>query len=97
MQDKYEHRHQFGTGGLVQKDAGKARRTGRQPGPVFQGAINKVSKAAILYRIVQMIGWGKCASMSSDVKDEIYEGLLQKNEEGTKSSAGQYFTPCALI
>jgi type I restriction enzyme M protein len=32
-----------------------------------------------------------------DVKGEIYEGLLQKNAEGSKSGAGQYFTPRALI
>ncbi len=31
--------------------------------------------------------------MSSDVKGEIYEGLLQKNAEDVKSGAGQYFTP----
>jgi type I restriction enzyme M protein len=31
------------------------------------------------------------------VKGDIYEGLLQKNAEDTKSGAGQYFTPRALI
>lgn len=30
-------------------------------------------------------------------KGEIYEGLLEKNAEDTKSGAGQYFTPRALI
>ena len=35
--------------------------------------------------------------MSSDVKGDIYEGLLQKNAEDTKSGAGQYFTPRSLI
>ena len=39
----------------------------------------------------------KWVAMSSDVKGEIYEGLLQKNAEDTKSGAGQYFTPRALI
>ena len=34
--------------------------------------------------------------MDIDVKGEIYEGLLQKNAEGT-NGAGQYFTPRALI
>ena len=66
-------------------------------GQIFQGAINKVSNAAILYRIVQMIDREKWVSMSSDVKGEIYEGLLQKNAEDVKSGAGQYFTPRALI
>lgn len=35
--------------------------------------------------------------MGSDVKGDIYEGLLEKNAEDTKSGAGQYFTPRALI
>ena len=35
--------------------------------------------------------------MSSDVKGEIYEGLLQKNAEDVKSGAGQYFTSRPLI
>lgn len=66
-------------------------------GKIFQGAVNKISSAAILYRIVQMIDQEKWVSMSSDVKGEIYEGLLQKNAEDVKSGAGQYFTPRPLI
>ena len=66
-------------------------------GKIFQGAINKINNASILYRIVQMIDREKWVSMSSDVKGEIYEGLLQKNAEDIKSGAGQYFTPRALI
>ena len=66
-------------------------------GQIFQGAINKISNAAILYRIIQMIDREKWVAMSSDVKGEIYEGLLQKNAEDVKSGAGQYFTPRPLI
>ena len=66
-------------------------------GKIFKGAVNKISSAAILYRIVQMINQEKWVSMSSDVKGEIYEGLLQKNAEDVKSGAGQYFTPRPLI
>ena len=66
-------------------------------GQIFKGAINKVSNAAILYRVVQMIDKERWVSMSSDVKGEIYEGLLQKNAEDVKSGAGQYFTPRPLI
>ena len=50
-------------------------------GKIFAQASNKISNAAILYRIVQMIDKEKWVSMSSDVKGEIYEGLLQKNAE----------------
>lgn len=66
-------------------------------GKIFKQATNKVSNAAILFRIVQMIDKEKWVSMSSDVKGEIYEGLLQKNAEDVKSGAGQYFTPRPLI
>ena len=66
-------------------------------GQIFSQASNKISNAAILFRIVQMIDKEKWVSMSSDVKGEIYEGLLQKNAEDIKSGAGQYFTPRPLI
>lgn len=66
-------------------------------GKIFKGATNKISNAAILSRIVAMIDKEKWVSMSSDVKGEIYEGLLQKNAEDIKSGAGQYFTPRPLI
>lgn len=66
-------------------------------GQIFSQASNKISNAAILYRIIQMIDKEKWVSMSSDVKGEIYEGLLQKNAEDIKSGAGQYFTPRPLI
>ena len=66
-------------------------------GKIFKGATNKISNAAILYRVVQMIDKEKWVAMSSDVKGEIYEGLLQKNAEDIKSGAGQYFTPRPLI
>lgn len=66
-------------------------------GQIFKGAVNKISNASILYIIVQMIDKENWVSMSSDVKGEIYEGLLQKNAEDIKSGAGQYFTPRPLI
>ena len=66
-------------------------------GQIFKQATNKISNAAILYKVVQMIDKEKWVSMSSDVKGEIYEGLLQKNAEDVKSGAGQYFTPRPLI
>ena len=66
-------------------------------GQIFKGAVNKISNAAILYRIVEMIDRERWVSMSTDVKGEIYEGLLQKNAEDIKSGAGQYFTPRSLI
>lgn len=35
--------------------------------------------------------------MEGDLKGAIYEGILEKNGQDTKSAAGQYFTPRALI
>ena len=64
---------------------------------IFADASCKITKAAILYRIVQMIDSENWVAMSSDVKGDIYEGLLQKNAEDTKSGAGQYFTPRSVI
>jgi len=66
-------------------------------GKIFAGAQNKISEAAKLKRIVTMIGEENWVSMSADVKGDIYEGLLEKNAADTKSGAGQYFTPRALI
>lgn len=66
-------------------------------GQIFKGAVNKIGNVAILYRVVQMIDKENWVGMSSDVKGEIYEGLLQKNAEDIKSGAGQYFTPRPLI
>ncbi|MCC6752916.1 MAG: N-6 DNA methylase [Saprospiraceae bacterium] len=37
------------------------------------------------------------ATLGADIKGILYERLLEKNAEDTKSGAGQYFTPRALI
>ena len=66
-------------------------------GAIFTGAQNKISDPAKLLKIIKTIGSEKWVSMSSDVKGDIYEGLLAKNAEDTKSGAGQYFTPRPLI
>ncbi len=66
-------------------------------GRIFTKAQNKISNAAYLKRVVTMIGTEKWVSMSTDVKGDIYEGLLEKNAADVKSGAGQYFTPRALI
>ena len=66
-------------------------------GSIFADSTCKITKAAILYRVVRMIDAENWVSMSSDVKGDIYEGLLQKNAEDTKTGAGQYFTPRPVI
>ena len=66
-------------------------------GQIFARAQNKFSDPAKLNRVLQMIDGEKWALMGTDLKGSIYEGLLQKNAEDTKSGAGQYFTPRPLI
>ncbi|MBN6103071.1 SAM-dependent DNA methyltransferase [Xanthomonas sp. CFBP 8703] len=66
-------------------------------GAIFFKAQNKIQDPAKLARLVQMIDAQEWLSLDIDVKGELYEGLLQKNAEDTKSGAGQYFTPRPLI
>ena len=71
-----------------------------QPGTlqkIYTGAQNKISNPAQLAKIISMVDSENWSSMSSDVKGDIYEDLLEKIAADTKSGAGQYFTPRALI
>jgi len=75
-------------------------RLGREPGmlgAIFFKAQNRIQDPAKLARLVQMIDEESWVGLGVDVKGDLYEGLLQKNAEDTKSGAGQYFTPRALI
>ena len=47
--------------------------------------------------VVDLIDAENWSAMGADVKGDAYEGLLEKNAQDTKSGAGQYFTPRALI
>lgn len=66
-------------------------------GQIFTKAQNKIQDPAKLFRLIDMIDDTEWVTMQADTKGEIYEGLLEKNAEDTKSGAGQYFTPRALI
>ena len=66
-------------------------------GQIFTKAQNKVQDPAKLFRLIDMVDDTEWVTMGADVKGDIYEGLLEKNAEDTKSGAGQYFTPRALI
>jgi type I restriction enzyme M protein len=74
---------------------------GKQPGLlgiIFRKAQNKIQDPAKLRRLVaDLIDREQWSSLDADVKGDAYEGLLEKNAEDTKSGAGQYFTPRALI
>jgi len=67
-------------------------------GVVFRKAQNRIQDPAKLERLVKdLIGNENWMTLDADVKGDAYEGLLEKNAADTKSGAGQYFTPRALI
>ena len=66
-------------------------------GAIFFKAQNKIQDPAKLSRLVRMIDAETWIGIKTDVKGDMYEGLLKKNAEDTKSGAGQYFTPRHLI
>lgn len=66
-------------------------------GQIFVKSQNKIQDPAKLFKIIDMVDKEKWSLMGADLKGKIYEGLLEKNAEDTKSGAGQYFTPRALI
>ena len=66
-------------------------------GVIYRKAQNKIGDPAKLKRLVSMIDDETWLALGSDVKGEIYEGLLQRNAQEVKSGAGQYFTPRPLI
>lgn len=66
-------------------------------GQIFTKSQNKIQDPAKLYRLIVMVDDVQWVMMGSDVKGDIYEGLLEKNAAEIKSGAGQHFTPRALI
>ncbi len=67
-------------------------------GIIFRKSQNRIQDPAKLRQlIVELIGKEQWMQMSSDVKGDAYEGLLEKNAQDTKSGAGQYFTPRPVI
>jgi len=77
------------------------RELGKQPGLlglIFRKAQNRVQDPSKLKRLVSdLIDQETWTGIDADVKGDVYEGLLEKNAADTKSGAGQYFTPRALI
>ncbi len=66
-------------------------------GEIYRGAQNKISSPVHLRKVIDMINGTEWNSLSEDVKGDIYESLLERIAQDTKSGAGQYFTPRALI
>jgi type I restriction enzyme M protein len=67
-------------------------------GVIFRKAQNRIQDPAKLRRlIVDLMDQEEWIVLDSDVKGDLYEGLLEKNAADIKSGAGQYFTPRPLI
>lgn len=67
-------------------------------GLIFRKAQNKIQDPAKLRKlVVDLIGNETWMGMSSDIKGDAYEGLLERNAQDVKGGAGQYFTPRPLI
>ena len=66
-------------------------------GQIFTKSQNKIQDPAKLYKVIDMVDKEQWSMMGADLKGKIYEGLLEKNAEDTRSGAGQYFTPRTLI
>lgn len=67
-------------------------------GTIFADAQNRITKPALLEKlVVELIGREEWTMTGADLKGDAYEGLLAKGASDTKTGAGQYFTPRALI
>jgi len=66
-------------------------------GQIFTKSQNKIQDPAKLAKLIKMVDNENWSMFGADLKGKIYEGLLEKNADDTKSGAGQYFTPRALI
>ena len=66
-------------------------------GTIFTQATNKISRPSMLKQVIEMVSDENWYMMGGDFKGAVYEGILEKNGQDSKSGAGQYFTPRALI
>lgn len=80
--------------GQLLQELGKAK---GMLGQIFTKAQNKITSITNLTHLITLINEINWVIMDADIKGAIYEGLLEKNAEDTKSGAGQYFTPRPLI
>ena len=66
-------------------------------GTIYTRAVNKIDRPVYLKQVIDMVSEENWYMLDGDLKGAIYENILEKNGQDTKSSAGQYFTPRALI
>jgi type I restriction enzyme M protein len=67
-------------------------------GAIYRGAQNKISNPSHLKTlIVDYIDKENWSAAGADINGDAYEELLERSAGDTKTTAGQYFTPRALI
>ncbi len=64
---------------------------------IYLDAQTRLREPAHLKQLINALNDIKWFSIEQDELGKLYEGLLEKNANETKSGAGQYFTPRALI
>jgi type I restriction enzyme M protein len=64
---------------------------------IYKGAQTRLSEQTHLAQLIKALDQIDWFSAKKDGLGDLYEGLLEKNAEESKSGAGQYFTPRALI
>lgn len=64
---------------------------------IYTDASTRLREPRHLKQIVKVLDQIDWFSVQKDGLGDLYEGLLEKNATETKSGAGQYFTPRALI
>jgi type I restriction enzyme M protein len=75
-----------------------AKNPGTTLGTIFAKSQNRITEPALLEKlVVELIGKEDWTIQGTDIKGDAYEGLLARGAEDTKTGAGQYFTPRALI
>ncbi len=67
-------------------------------GTIYRGAQNKIANPSHLKTlIVDYLDKENWSAAGSDINGDAYEELLERSAGDTKTTAGQYFTPRALI
>ena len=57
-------------------------------GKIFTKAQNKIQDPSKLFKLIAMLNETEWIMENTDVKGDIYEQILEKNAEDTKSGAG---------
>lgn len=64
---------------------------------IYQGANTQIREPKYLTQLIDDINKLEWYALEREDLGDMYEGLLEKNANETKSGAGQYFTPRVLI